>query len=291
MSDIAKLRYRPAPLQPSSKGKGEAHHSTKKRVAVIEEAENLVDDDQYMREIEEKEELEKLDLEAGATAEAVNFNPESSQYRTQEAFILSDEAKYRSENYPTIQDKIEIHRQYLKQKHKDELMQQVLAEKLRKMEEKRIMDDERRKEMAKKRKGLLSKVAGGGGGADDAFAVDAEEEEPEPGGEDLGMQDNNEYKLAMLVSKERRLTNQRLTARVHKPVSSFSLFMTQLSLSLQLASTSALYSKILPWLYLGRGNIAQNIHTLSKLSTTHILNVTKEVPNYFPATFGMLTVI
>lgn len=285
MSTISKLRHRPAAVQPSSGGIGIAHHSVKRRIAADEELDKLEDADQYMKEIEEREELDKLDLEAGATSENVDFNPESTQWRRKEALIMSDESKYRSENYPTIQDKIEVHRLHLQQKHKEEMMKQVLAEKLRKMEEKRALDDERR-EAAKKRKGLLAKVRGDG--IDDAFAVDGEEEEEEQQEEEenLGIQDNEEYKLAMLVSKERRLTNQRLTARVHKPINKFSILMTQLSLSLQLASTNALYTKILPWLYVGRGKIAQNIHSLSKLSVTHILNVTKEVPNYFPATFG-----
>lgn len=286
MSTISKLRYRPAPIQPSSVGKEETYFSTKKRVASAEEAVNLRDEDQYMREIvekEEKEEFGKLNLEEGASNENVCFDPSWTQVRTQEAIILSDEDKYRSENYPTIEDKIEMHRLHLKQKHKEEMMQQVLQEKLKKMEEKRILDEERRKEAAKKRR-LFSNAN------DDAFAVDDEEEEKEENGEDDDegfMEDNEEYKLALLVSKERRLTGQRLTARVHEPIGKFPLLMTQLHLSLQLASTSALYTRILPWLYLGRGNIAQNIHTLSKLSATHVLNCTKEVPNYFPATFGI----
>lgn len=283
MSTISKLRHRPVAVQPSSMGTGSAHHSVMRRIAAVEESANFADEDQYMREIEEKEETEQLDLEAGATSENVDFNPESSQWRRMEAFIMSDEGKYRHENYPTIQDKMEMHRQHLKQKHKEEMMKQVLAEKLKKMEEKRIMDEERRNEASRKRRGLIAKMRGGG--AEDAFAVD-EEEEQLPEEADAAMQDNEEYRLAMLVSKERRLTSQRLTARVHAPLSRFSVLATQLALSLQLSSTSSLCTRVLPWLYLGRGTVAQNIHSLSKLSATHILNVTKEVPNYFPATFG-----
>ena len=292
MSGISKLRYRPPPIQPMNIGTGEVHHSTKKRLKEVVEFEQMRDEDQYRIELEEKEGTEKLDLEAGASATNVNYLPDSTQYRTKEAIIMSDEAKFRHENYPTIQDKMEVHRQFLKTKHKEEMMKQMLAEKLKKMEEKRIRDEERRIEQSKKRRGIMKLVPGAGSGAD-TFEVD--DEEPDEFGEDpedaAYIKDHAEYKLAVLVSKEKRLTNQRLTARQHKTLGKFYILRTQIILTLQLAPTNSLYTQILPWLYVGRGTIAQNIHSLSKLSTTHILNVSKEVPNYFPATFGIIQLL
>lgn len=286
MSGVAKLRYRPPAIQPMGAGGEETHHSVKRRIAKVEIEENFADEEKYARELQEKEDnAGLLDLEAAATT-AVEFDPSSTQTRVKESIIMSNEAKYRHEHYPTIQDKLELHRQEMKKKHKEEMMKQVLAEKLRKMEEKRISDEERIRRQKKKMR-FLPQLG------DQPVDIVVETEDDGLDGElaedDADIANNEEYKLAMLVSKERRLTNQRLTARAHEPVSSFYILRTQLALSLQLSSTSSLYTDVLPWLFMGRGEVASKVHALSKLSITHVLNVTKEVPNYFPATFGIET--
>lgn len=274
MSSISKLRGRAAPIQPSSKGKGEAFHSVKKRTAA-----DLVEDDLdvYARELEEKENTDQLDLEGGATT-AVEFDPASTQTRVQECFIVSNEAKYRGENYPTIHDKMEARRIYLKKQQLEAAKKALLAEKLKKLEEKRLKEEE---ELRNTRgKGIKKKP-------DSEFKIDEGEDDVDEAAhiEQFGEIDE-EYKMAMLASKERRLVNQRLTNRVHEKLSYFEVLGKQLYLYLQLAPTSSMFSQILPWLILGRGQVAQNIHSLSKLGVTHVLNVTKEIPNFFPATFG-----
>ncbi|KAJ1434656.1 protein-tyrosine phosphatase-like protein [Ochromonadaceae sp. CCMP2298] len=45
------------------------------------------------------------------------------------------------------------------------------------------------------------------------------------------------------------------------------------------------YSVILPWLLIGRKEVANNQQLLNKLSITHILNVTRDQPNKFPSSY------
>jgi hypothetical protein len=279
MSTISKLRHRPEPVIPVAEGKGNAYHSIKKKVTIsVPEDE---DEEKYARELQEQEEkaldeLEngKLDLEEGAAASPVRFDPASTQTKTQEYIITSNEAKYRSDNFPTIHDKVEMRRAELRQKAREQAMKAKLAVKLAAMEEKRIRMEEKARQAEKKRLfGLKGSVE-----PENDIEVDAEENEEEIDhvtGE--SNEHDEEYKLAILVSKERKLTGQRLTARAHKPIGYFYLKSVQMKLLLRVGSTGAVYSEILPWLFLGRGNIAQNIHSLTKIGATHILNVTKEV--------------
>lgn len=279
MSTISKLRHRPEPVVPVAEGKENAYHSVRKKVtiAVLEDE----DEEKYAREMAEQEEkaldeLEhgKLDLEEGAAATPVQFDPASTQTKKQEYIITSNEAKYRNENFPTINDKVEMRRAELRQKARDQAMKAKLAAKLAAMEEKRIRTEEKARQAEKKR---LFKLRGSVEPEHD-LEIDTEEHEEEIDHVTGDTNDHDEeYKLAILVSKERKLTGQRLTARAHKPVGYFYLKSVQMKLLLKVGSTGALYSEILPWMFIGRGTIAQNIHSLTKIGATHILNVTKEV--------------
>ena len=44
-------------------------------------------------------------------------------------------------------------------------------------------------------------------------------------------------------------------------------------------------TEVLPWLLLGRKEVSNKLQALLKLEVTHILNVSNDLPNCFPALF------
>ena len=50
------------------------------------------------------------------------------------------------------------------------------------------------------------------------------------------------------------------------------------------------YTEILPWLVIGQGSMADDMHSLVKFGITHVLNVTTEMPNKFPEYFVYLKI-
>lgn len=200
----------------------------------------------------------------------MNYNPGSTQTKVQEMIITSNEGKIRLENVPTINDRVEMRKADLRQKAKEQLKKQKLAEQLRKMEEKRLKDEEEARKRAAKRRFFEREM--------NIPGIDvgpAEEDTNDSDGEDN--EQDEEYKLAILLSKERRLVTQRLTAKFHNRMNPIRVLAVQAQLSLKIGSTSATYSEILPWLFIGRGKVAENIHALTKIGCTHVMNVTKEV--------------
>lgn len=50
------------------------------------------------------------------------------------------------------------------------------------------------------------------------------------------------------------------------------------------------FTELLPWIVIGQGSMADDMHNLVKWGITHVLNVTTEMPNKFPEYFVYLKI-
>lgn len=105
-------------------------------------------------------------------------------------------------------------------------------------------------------------------------------------GVELDESDLAELHKLQLELKEKKFTSKRLSARCHLPVGRVRRTLRAMSLA---ASGSAWKNndcdQVLPWLYLGRGDVGQNCQFMEKMGFTHILNLTTTYSNAFPAKF------
>ncbi len=178
--------------------------------------------------------------------------------------MSSDEELYRRQNYPTIQERIVLQKDWAKQ----QLAESKVAyerEALKKLMEEKVAT-------ARAEASAVMKAHLGNSSPEDEDSLadypvpeDEEEEEVEEGN-----QTDASYAQELIGIKERKLLVTRNTAVHHKEISAFEARKMDKTLTV-----------VLPWLLLGRKETSQNMPLLLKLGVTHILNVTHDLPNRF----------
>lgn len=244
-----RLKDRAPPIQPSGEVTKKGVISERKKVVPVEESTDL----EYSPEEEEN----------APSKSTVPFYFGHTQKKRIEKVYDSDEMKYRYENAPCIQDMLEIRSVYLKEKAREE------KEKARKNRRKKELEEQQKRLDAALKSGKLDEI-------DDLEETVEDDDDPE----------DEELKMLALVIKERRICTQRQSYLVHTPLSKSAIFFKALRSKLFFPKRSQPYTYVLPWLILGRGgDITSNSNILMKLGITHIMNVTKDIPNSHPGRF------
>jgi hypothetical protein len=95
-----------------------------------------------------------------------------------------------------------------------------------------------------------------------------------------------DFAAELLDIKEKKILVLRDCSSFHKHLSKWDLRKITLRYQFDLLPTQEKdYSVILPWLVVGKKDVALNELLLTKLNITHILNMTSHIPNKFPQSF------
>jgi predicted protein tyrosine phosphatase len=125
----------------------------------------------------------------------------------------------------------------------------------------------------------------------DTSVMDQEEENEEDlllkgvDGVELDEADIAELKKIQLEIKEKKFTSKRNSALCHLPIPRFRRVWRALWLASGWSYKNNPFDQVLPWMFLGRGDLAGNSQFLEKNGFTHILNLTKSIANAHPSKF------
>ena len=295
-SNFLRLKYRPKPLHPEldeNEAVYDTSHSIAKKVKPV-----LGD--------------ELAELRALRFRPAVMF-PGHTQNKRVEKSIMSDDETYRKETKPTLFERVELQKMYVKKQIREEEAE------LRRMEQ---------REKVRQKLALVVAEAMGGGGQDGDLEEARRHAEEEARGEDgdgdeegkqekeaskkemnaAGMsaeemalssiseadmevmdpEDVAELKATLLDLKEKRLLRSRQPWTYHIPVTTYRRRSLALKLYLNVGERAKEMTEVLPWLLMGRVELSRNMYGLAKLGVTHILNATDDEPNNFPMQFVYL---
>lgn len=242
-----RLKDRPAPIQPMSQGVAPT-------TPIIRKKETDVGHNN----------LEIQDWEEESSNPASNFVPMHPYYTTEkrvEHREYSAEKKLRYENSPCIEDMLQIRKQYLKNKEKQDALE---AEKAKK-----------RARQAAKMKELEDAIRTGKV-EDLDLDLDADEEDVVVDMDDTDP-DSEEFKAIALFMKEKKLTTTRNSALMHRKLSRYRHFRVSWRAYWTNGRRFDPCTEVLPWMYIGRGNLAKDSRFLEAMGFTHIMNCTKEV--------------
>jgi hypothetical protein len=217
-------------------------------------------------------EVKTLEYKPGEDApskEDVPFYHGYTQNRRVEATVYSSEAEYRSENYPSINEMLDMRRKYLKKRDKE------LKEQAKKEQKRKELEEEQRKLKEKLQKGK----------------IDENESELKETIEDDDDPEDEEFKMMALIMKEKKLVNQRMSYLAHHPIPDKEIFKIAIKIKLFNGKMTESYTKVLPWMFCGNGDNASNSNFLMSLGITHILNVTKHVSTVTLYTYILCIVI
>jgi predicted protein tyrosine phosphatase len=104
-------------------------------------------------------------------------------------------------------------------------------------------------------------------------------------GIELDESDIAELKRMQLDIKEKKFTSKRNSVLCHAPIGRFRRHWRAFNLATGSAWKNNAFDEVLPWMYLGRGELAQNSHFLEKHGFTHVLNLTTSIKNAHPSKF------
>ena len=165
------------------------------------------------------------------------------------------------------------------------MMKKYEEEKAKLLKKEAILE-RRRKEQEDKMAALKAAMETG-----DTSVMDKEDDDEEDlllagvDGIELDENDIAELKRLQLEVKEKTFTAKRNSVLCHLPMSSFKRSWKAFWLSSGWFYNNNAYDEILPWMYLGRGDMAQSCPFLEKLGFTHILNLTTSIKNAHPSKF------
>lgn len=212
--------------------------------------------------------------EIWATAwEEPAFLPTQTQRRRTEALVRSDEEAYRKKQYPTVHERIAAQEAWAKQ----QLQEAKIAA-----------------QHAALKRSAHAAIASAQQAVPENFDQVEQEldkllketEEDLMGGSGSGT--NKEIARQVLDLKERKVLSKRGAgaAQYHRHYSLWQRRKKALAFKLGLLRrTDGDASLVLPWLLLGRRELACDQTKLLALSVTHILNMTHDCPNMFPDAF------
>ena len=125
----------------------------------------------------------------------------------------------------------------------------------------------------------------------DTSVMDKEDENEEDlllkgiDGVELDENDLAELRKMQLEIKEKKFTSKRNTILCHHPLSKFQIWRRAVYYASGWFYNNNPMDEILPWMFMGRGDLASNCDFLEKNSFTHILNVTTSIRNHHPSKF------
>ena len=263
---FVRLKYRPEPVEPELKNPVPhvAHLSVRKKEKPPTE-----------------DDLENLKAEF--RYKPPTFWPAFTQTKRVETVVYSSEIELRKKQAPTMNDRVQLELDWARKKLKE------AKENARREEEKKKWEDKILKEeelLMQVRAGKIENEIKDGND-------DYEEENIEESTEDdvvqktrADLEDEAEMAERLLKLKEEKFIRQRVSKKAHIRMKPWPLWRLAMKISMGFTSAkSDAMSEILPWLYLGDGKSAEDQFKLSKLSITHIVNVTEEVKNRHPHQF------
>jgi hypothetical protein len=210
--------------------------------------------------------------------------------------VKSKEVEFRNLNSPSFYIKMKEHDGHMKRKEKDQHLKNVLAANKEKWE-KLMTDPKLRKDpvaferaAAALSQAEYGEIAGGG-----VFDEQHEQDKKYLSADMLEM--DEEFKAQAREMHERKILAIRMAWIAHIAMTdnaarylSFKIWSGTLhwrwpSLFKNRDPKDGTISQILPWLYIGQYESAQDLDLLLKHKITHVLNVSREVPNFHQAHF------
>lgn len=258
---LVRLKDRPAPIQPESEAQ-EVPFIIEKKTVVYDEAEEEYKSRGYVF-------AETLLPGQGG---GVQYFPGYTQNKRVERTISSSEVKHRVNTAPCIEDRLKMMKKYEEDKAK------LMA--------KEAVMERKRKEQEEKIEALKKAMETG-----DTSIMDKEEENEEDlllkgiDGVELDEEDIAKLKELQLEMKEKKFTSKRNSIICHFPLSRLKILWRALWLSSGWSYRNNPMDEVLPWMYVGRGELAENCQFLEKHGFTHILNVTTSIRNHHPSKF------
>ena len=231
------------------------------------------------------------------------YIPSHTQIQRVEVYIASNEEAYRKKHYPTIEERVLQQKEWARVQLREA---KVASER----EAMRLRNESQLHDMLQRQ----TLVDAARGGDENAIAALKEFDDnghnkeviddlipPEPhgpGGEPLALEEEEEdnaahqtaddldYAAQLLKVKEQKILAQRNSVPFHREWSIFQ--RRKISCKVQfgmMGKRDRDITEILPWLLLGRKEVSNKLQALLKLEVTHILNVSNDLPNCFPALF------
>lgn len=286
---VLRVKYRPAAIQPTlSAPRAENDITAVKKAKIVEE-------DPYGDEVREK-------------MEAPPMHPYHTQNRRVVAIVESDEAAIRREQYPTLVQRVEITQKYLKQQKKEQKMARDREKARLKMEEElkealaaskasQKMTAEEEIEALKQKeeeendetKSVADSIAESEALSEDG-AEAQEKDHLDKDHEHMNAEEEALFREQMEMIKEKKFITLRDTKVYHRPISNYQRRNMIWSVYMGWGNKERKFTELMPWLVIGQGAMADDMHFLIKIGVTHILNVTTEMPNKFPEAFIYLKI-
>ena len=257
---FVRVKYRPPPIHPELGIELEDHSITLRKK--IKKAE----DDPYADAKNER-------------IVAATMDPAATQERRVEQIITSDEKALRKQQYPTVKQRAEITRLWIAKE---------LKEAKRKAEQEAY-----KKSLEMKLRAAEDEVLETPGTADVPNPEDAHlDEEKAADDEDLDDEqrqareaDMEYYQQQLAIVKEKKIMKLRKTKMFHLANKMGRRRIVALKLALGMGKRDRDFCEMLPWLCVGRAEIAADLAYLQRNQISHILNVSTEVPNYHEKSF------
>jgi hypothetical protein len=204
--------------------------------------------------------------------EAPIFLATHTQIKRQELYVRSNEEEYRRKHFPTIFERIELQKEWAKEQQREariaaerEAVQLRIDQMTRQKNGERLEEDEL--SLLEDIDDQINKI-----GATDDFEQETNKKQTT----------NAEYTTQILEFKEQKVVSTRDTDQYHREYTMWERRKKAVKISLGYVGKQRQdCTEILPWLLIGRRELATNMQLLLQLNITHILNMTHDVPNAF----------
>jgi hypothetical protein len=207
------------------------------------------------------------------------YHPTQTQVRREIKVVVSDEADYRSKNYPTIEQRVESQLIWaskqitgIKKQIKKESQKKIDAEQ-RLLKQTAILSDIENLANNKEEINRLLKLGRSQDSMEHENIVDADDA-------------NNSADFVEI--KEKKLLSIRNNSICYEKVSNYKKRKMALAIYFQLNHIdykNKNFTYILPWLLIGTKDLALNLQFLLASNVTHILNLSTNIPNFYPNIF------
>jgi hypothetical protein len=215
------------------------------------------------------------------------FLTSHTQITRVETVIVSDEEAYRRNHYPTVYERIDIQKEWAKEQLKEAKLA-AEREALKKQMEQNLIN-ERRAAGDKTVPPIVEPEKQYDEDGNEKKQIPIERDELDQEEDEMNNQvvDINDaaYAEELMNIKERKLLASRNTTMYHKESTVSENRKLALKTWFGYIEKDKDLTPVLPWLLLGRKEMAGNLQALLRLGVTHILNVTDDVPFFFPNHF------
>jgi len=270
-----RIKYRPAAIQPEfTESKENVSLSVAKKVKPVPE-------DPYA-------DIPKV------SNDPIVFLASHTQIKRVEVLIASDEEVYRKKHYPTIEERVKQQKEWARLQLRDAKLKSE-REAMKQQMEKQALQARLQLEAVKANKKDGTPIPEDLDVTVDPMIPDNPAtvgglplgEGPDEGADEDAMGEmNEEYMNEIMDIKEKKLLASKNNQIYHEQLSSWQIRKKTIAIQMGwLGKNNRDVSEVLPWLLLGRREISANITQLNKLNVTHILNMTKELPNAYPNSF------